>query len=118
MTTTSKVLIALASVAAAAGGGWSLWYYKTWEVSRGRHKDWEYVITRKQGDFMASVGRVGFGKTDLGARDSKAAALDLAIGYIDEQAGPGETAQTIITAATRDPLSGVIPPVGASFTDQ
>lgn len=88
MTTTSKVLIVLGSLVAAGGTGWGVFHFGTWEVSKGRHRDWDYKVTRNKGEYATSVGRVGFGTEEIGKYATKGEALEAAITYIDQKSPP------------------------------
>ena len=112
MTTMTKVLVGVGSLVVFGGGGWGLYYYGTWEVSKGRHREWNYKVTRTKGEYTVSVGRVGFGMQEIGTYPSKGAALERAITYIDQEVGPG-TGRPTLTGMAATPT-----PQTAGFADQ
>ena len=113
MTTMTKILVGLGLVTVVGGGGWSLYHWGTWEVSKGRHRDWNYKVTRTKGEYTVSVGRVGFGMQEIGTYPSKGAALERAITYIDQQVGP-EGSRPTLTGMAASPT----PPQTSGYADQ
>ncbi len=112
MSTMSKVLIGLGLVTVVGGGGWGFYYWGNWEVSKGRHREWNYKVMRTKGEYTTSVGRVGFGMQEVGSYESKGAALERAITYIDEQVGTG-TVRPTLTGMAAHPA----PPQTAGVSD-